>query len=36
MHAAANHLTESANWPSGAAPDLLEGALFTTNWATSD
>ncbi|WP_442814164.1 8-oxoguanine DNA glycosylase OGG fold protein [Streptomyces sp. NBC_00151] len=29
MHAAGD------SWPSGAAPDLLECALFTTDWETS-
>lgn len=35
MHAAANQLAEGDSWPSGAAPDLLECALFTTSWETS-
>ncbi|MGW3820516.1 8-oxoguanine DNA glycosylase OGG fold protein [Streptomyces sp. NPDC005046] len=35
MHAAADQLTASDNWPSGATPDLLECALFTTSWETS-
>lgn len=35
MHAAANQLAKGDNWPSGAAPDLLECALFTTRWETS-
>ncbi|MFE6129178.1 hypothetical protein ACFQ6Q_13045 [Streptomyces sp. NPDC056437] len=35
MHAAANQLAAGDNWPSGAPPDLLECALFTTSWETS-
>ncbi|MGW7646904.1 8-oxoguanine DNA glycosylase OGG fold protein [Streptomyces bobili] len=35
MHAAASQLSEGGSWPSGAAPDLLECALFTTSWETS-
>ncbi|MFI1443271.1 8-oxoguanine DNA glycosylase OGG fold protein [Streptomyces fructofermentans] len=35
MHAAANQLAADDSWPSGAAPDLLECALFTTSWETS-
>ncbi|MFB8029735.1 MULTISPECIES: hypothetical protein [unclassified Streptomyces] len=35
MHAAANQLAEGDSWPSDAAPDLLECALFTTSWETS-
>lgn len=35
MHAAANQLAGGDSWPSGAAPDLLECALFTTSWETS-
>ncbi|MFE6337991.1 hypothetical protein ACFVOK_32970 [Streptomyces sp. NPDC057798] len=34
MHAAAGQLAASDSWPSGAAPDLLECALFTTTWET--
>ncbi|MFD5518664.1 hypothetical protein [Streptomyces sp. NPDC127066] len=32
MHAVADQLAASDSWPSGAAPDLLECALFTTSW----
>jgi hypothetical protein len=35
MHAAADQLATDDSWPSGAAPDLLECALFTTAWETS-
>ncbi|MFJ8988814.1 hypothetical protein ACIRQH_00260 [Streptomyces sp. NPDC102279] len=35
MHAAANQLAQGGTWPSGATPDLLECALFTTSWETS-
>ncbi|MGW3942840.1 8-oxoguanine DNA glycosylase OGG fold protein [Streptomyces phaeochromogenes] len=35
MHAAALQLAASDGWPSGAAPDLLERALFNTVWRTS-
>jgi hypothetical protein len=35
MHAATDQLTAESSWPSGAAPDLLECALFTTTWETS-
>ncbi|MFF8431685.1 hypothetical protein ACF07Y_42460 [Streptomyces sp. NPDC016566] len=35
MHAAADQLAAHEGWPSGAAPDLLECALFTTGWETS-
>jgi hypothetical protein len=35
MHAATDQLTAESSWPSGAAPDLLECALFTINWETS-
>ncbi|MGW4198845.1 8-oxoguanine DNA glycosylase OGG fold protein [Streptomyces sp. NPDC005004] len=35
MHAAADQLAADEGWPSGAAPDLLECALFTTSWETS-
>ncbi|MEW2326100.1 hypothetical protein AB0926_34390 [Streptomyces griseoincarnatus] len=34
MHAAAGQLAADDSWPSGAAPDLLECALFTTAWET--
>ncbi|MGV9239795.1 8-oxoguanine DNA glycosylase OGG fold protein [Streptomyces nigra] len=36
MHAAADQLAAEDSWPSDAAPDLLECALFTTAWETSD
>ncbi|MGP3941942.1 8-oxoguanine DNA glycosylase OGG fold protein [Streptomyces sp. 6N106] len=32
MHAAAEQLAGTNGWPSGAAPDLLECALFNTAW----
>jgi hypothetical protein len=35
MHAAADQLAAKEGWPSAAAPDLLECALFTTTWETS-
>ncbi|MER5385956.1 hypothetical protein ABT040_37885 [Streptomyces sp. NPDC002688] len=35
MHAAAEQLAADDSWPSGAAPDLLECALFTTAWEAS-
>ncbi|MFE9859220.1 hypothetical protein [Streptomyces sp. NPDC005780] len=35
MHDAAEQLAKDADWPSGAAPDLLECALFTTRWESS-
>ncbi|MEV8092538.1 hypothetical protein [Streptomyces nigra] len=35
MHAAAGQLAAEDSWPSSAAPDLLECALFTTAWETS-
>ncbi|MCF2132153.1 hypothetical protein L1I79_37895 [Strepomyces sp. STD 3.1] len=35
MHAAADQLAADDSWPSGAAPDLLECALFTTARETS-
>lgn len=35
MHAAAGQLAAAEGWPSGAAPDLLECALFTTTWESS-
>ncbi|MFB8085033.1 hypothetical protein [Streptomyces sp. NPDC055992] len=35
MHAATEQLTAGNSWPSGAAPGLLELALFTTDWDTS-
>jgi hypothetical protein len=35
MHAAAGQLAAGDSWPSGAPPDLLECALFTTSWETS-
>jgi hypothetical protein len=34
MHAAADQLAANEGWPSGAAPDLLECALFTTTSET--
>ncbi|WP_405914510.1 hypothetical protein [Streptomyces sp. NBC_00728] len=36
MHAAAEQLAAHEGWPSGAAPDLLECALFHADWETSD
>ncbi|MFD4413495.1 hypothetical protein [Streptomyces sp. NPDC058476] len=36
MHAAADQLAGHEGWPSDAAADLLECALFTTGWETSD
>ncbi|TVZ74708.1 hypothetical protein FB157_1701 [Streptomyces sp. BK340] len=35
IHAAVDQLAAGDNWPSGAAPDLLECALFTTGCETS-
>ncbi|MGW4102407.1 8-oxoguanine DNA glycosylase OGG fold protein [Streptomyces sp. NPDC004976] len=35
VQAAADQLAGDDSWPSGAAPDLLECALFTTGWETS-
>ncbi|MET9904633.1 hypothetical protein [Streptomyces sp. NPDC006446] len=35
MHAAADQLAAQEGWPSGAAPDLLECALFNVGWETS-
>ncbi|MEU3976741.1 MULTISPECIES: hypothetical protein [Streptomyces] len=35
MHAAARQLAAGERWPSGASPDLLERALFTTAWQSS-
>jgi hypothetical protein len=35
MHSAADQLAADDSWPSGADPDLLECALFTTAWETS-
>ncbi|MEU9210697.1 hypothetical protein AB0D27_22770 [Streptomyces sp. NPDC048415] len=35
MHAAAEQMAAGGNWPSGAAPDLLECALFSTSWEAS-
>lgn len=35
MHQAAGQLAASDGWPSGAAPDLLECALFNTAWGAS-
>ncbi|ANP51994.1 hypothetical protein J2Z21_008988 [Streptomyces griseochromogenes] len=35
MHAATGQLATGDIWPSGAAPDLLECALFTTAWEAS-
>ncbi|AXL93030.1 hypothetical protein C4J65_35780 [Streptomyces sp. CB09001] len=35
MHAATGQLATGDSWPSGAAPDLLECALFTTAWEAS-
>lgn len=32
MHEAARQLAKTGRWPSGAAPDLLEYALFSTAW----
>ncbi|MFE7033125.1 hypothetical protein ACFU9Y_22665 [Streptomyces sp. NPDC057621] len=34
MHTATSQLAQGGSWPSGATPDLLECALFTTNWET--
>ncbi|MFK4107498.1 hypothetical protein [Streptomyces sp. NPDC002176] len=36
MQAATNQLVQGDSWPSGATPDLLECALFTTNWEPTD
>ncbi|MFF0384333.1 hypothetical protein [Streptomyces sp. NPDC004286] len=36
MQAAANQLAQGDSWPSGAAPDLLECALFNTSWEPTD
>ncbi|WP_037623056.1 hypothetical protein [Streptomyces aureus] len=35
MRAAAGQLAAHEGWPSGASPDLLECALFTTAWETT-
>ncbi|WP_333733740.1 8-oxoguanine DNA glycosylase OGG fold protein [Streptomyces sp. IBSBF 3010] len=35
MHAATEQLTAGNSWPSGAAPDLLECAMFTIDWDAS-
>ena len=35
MHAATRQLAAGERWPSGASPDLLECALFTTTWQSS-
>lgn len=35
MHSAANQLAAGDSWPSGAAPDLLERALFNGAWEAS-
>ncbi|MFE7779273.1 hypothetical protein ACFU5O_36500 [Streptomyces sp. NPDC057445] len=32
MHAAAHQVADTGTWPSNAAPDLLECALFNTTW----
>ncbi|MFF2937913.1 8-oxoguanine DNA glycosylase OGG fold protein [Streptomyces mirabilis] len=36
LHAAADQLVTEDTWPAGGTADLLECALFTTSWETSD
>ncbi|MER7812940.1 hypothetical protein [Streptomyces sp900116325] len=36
LHAAADQLAAEDTWPAGATADLLECALFTTSWETSE